>query len=65
MHEMEMQMMMHLSCSLNDLDNTDVESLFGLLSYISRKGVKNGAGDLITIGGKRYRRADPDKVTWL
>lgn len=65
MHALEMQMMLRLSCSLRDLDDTDVASLFGLLGYISRSAVKARGGETITIGTMTYRRKNPDDVTWL
>lgn len=71
LHKFEMQIITTYHWSLHDIDNTDVESLIGLVGYVSRRSraeVSNaghGEWQYITIGGKRLKRADVDAVNWM
>lgn len=57
--------MRDLNCSLNDIDNTDVGSLFGVLGYLERSSKKKGESDILTIGKKKYKKVSADNAAWL
>lgn len=63
--------MLNLHCSLYDIDNTSVSSLFGLLGYLARSSRKIGAPsrlsgrETIRIGNRTYIKKTADEVDWL
>ena len=73
---MEFNLIAQLHCGLRDLDETDIESLYGLSGYLLRKaqaepsvsgkpGHEKSQRDILTIGKRKYRRVSADKATWL
>ena len=55
--------MRDMHCSLKDIDDTDVGSLFGLLGYLERSSHKKN--EILTIGKKRYKKVTADSAAWL
>lgn len=67
--------MAQFHCSLYDLDQTDIETLFGFAGYAMRKSAAP-SGEILTkpapsqqstlsIGGKMYKRVSADNASWL
>lgn len=67
--------MTQFSWSLRDIDETDIESLYGFAGYALRKSAAP-SGDIpakkiakqtnvLTIGGTAYKRVSADNASWL
>lgn len=66
-----------MNCTLRDLDETDIESLYGLSGYLARKNVgkdgkikakptaPNTSAETMYIGDKAYKRVSADSASWL
>ena len=67
--------MTQFSWSLRDIDETDIESLYGFAGYALRKSaVPSGdipakkpqaQSNVLTIGGTAYKRVSADNASWL
>jgi len=67
--------MTQFSWNLHDIDETDIESLFGFAGYALRKAAApsgdmpnkatNHRPETLSIGGKTFKRVSADAASWL
>lgn len=72
---MEFNLMTQFSWSLRDIDETDIESLFGFSGYALRKSAAPSGdmplktapkqNNMLSVGGKTYKRVSADDASWL